>query len=105
MAAFFTLPLWWMVVAGFGVLGVLIPLLLALLILSWVTVDEVVLTQHELLTRRVWLRQHRKVQRVPLSTISCLELEQITQPTSTHPGCFRRPFLGSHQSIGGVQRK
>ena len=91
MAVFFTLPLWGLVVAGAGALGVLIPLLLALLIRWWVTVDEVVLTQHELLTRRVWLRWHRHVQRVPLSTISGLEIDQLvrSKPREGSPGVFR----------------
>lgn len=91
MAAFFSIPLWGWAVVGFGALGWLIPLLLVVLTLWWVTIDEVVLTQHELGTRRVWLRQHRHVQRVPLSTISGLECEQVVRakPREGGPGVFR----------------
>lgn len=48
-----------------------------LLTLGLITVGELVLTQHELATRRLWLGRYRDVKPVPLSIITDVQTEEF----------------------------
>lgn len=74
----------------FGLIfGIAMLAVVTLAMLWWVTEPELVLTPHVLTQRRVWLKWHRHIEHIPLSTLAGSTVEQVTRPQNGYPGVNR----------------